>query len=417
MPQLQHIRFYELEEGEELDTPPFKPPLPLAPKPAYSVPVKSDSEPKQNTSPAYISLAAAYVAAHQSYAERNSLELGSSFNSPLSLCAIDCEMCETASGMELTRFSLVSIPHGVLIDTLVQPPIPIVNYWTEFSGIDESSLSGVTTTIEDIHALLRNYNVISPDTIVVGHSIDSDLRAARLIHEFVVDTSIIYHHDKGYPHKHSLKYLSQKYLGKSIQIGDRGHNSVEDAIATIELAVLNLSNKEAIASSWVKTEKTNLYLSTFSTPNIEASGPSSQGLVRSEKFEYPEFVTFCSDNIEDCNGQPLNASGRYALGYKPESNVHFAMEYARRFLQRNNSIHGTSESTSSIFRYVCTKNSTESLLRCQQYWKTQIQSEEKRLLMWLNLRLDISSINTQGLLYSFVLKIIRNIFNFRFLSN
>lgn len=387
-----------MEEGEELeDIHSFKPPPPSVPKPTSAGPIKSFSD-QTSASAAYLSLAAAYVAAHQSYIQGRGTELHtivSDYNTPLSLCAIDCEMCETANGLELTRFSLVSIPHGVLIDTLVQPPAPIINYWTEFSGINENALNGVTTTLADIHALLRNYNIISPDTIVVGHSIDSDLRAARLIHEFVVDTSILFHHDKGYPHKHSLKYLSQKYLGKGIQVGDRGHNSIEDAITTMELAVWCLSNNEVVSSSWVRSEKLNLLSSVFSTPRVDntyevSNSSSAEAVVNEDKFE---FAVFSSDSSVDYNKSTLIPSGRYASGYKPESNAYFAIEYARLLSAKN------IVSTESIFRCICSKTSMDSLLQCQHYWKSEIQSinEEKKVLMYLDLRLDSPQLNSKGI--------------------
>lgn len=38
---------------------------------------------------------------------------------PLDLCAIDCEMCSTKDGLELTRITILHPIHGIIIDTLV----------------------------------------------------------------------------------------------------------------------------------------------------------------------------------------------------------------------------------------------------------------------------------------------------------
>jgi RNA exonuclease 1 len=161
---------------------------------------------------------------------------------PLKLCAIDCEMCETAEGLCLTRFTLISPEYGALIDCFIQPREKITNYWTEFSGISETDLENVTSTVGDLHKLLADYNIIAGSTVVIGHSLESDLKAARLVHRKIIDSSLLYPHEKGFPHKHSLKYLAEMYLGKSIQEGCKGHDSIEDAIIALELVAHHLNN-------------------------------------------------------------------------------------------------------------------------------------------------------------------------------
>jgi hypothetical protein len=43
-----------------------------------------------------------------------------SIPTPLEVCALDCEMCTTAAGLELTRLTVLSPVHGVVYDTLVR---------------------------------------------------------------------------------------------------------------------------------------------------------------------------------------------------------------------------------------------------------------------------------------------------------
>ncbi len=63
--------------------------------------------------------------------------------------------------------------------------------------------------------------LISPATILVGHSLDCDLKALKLIHMNVIDTAALFPHPKGVPFKLSLKSLALEYLQKEIQ-GDKG---------------------------------------------------------------------------------------------------------------------------------------------------------------------------------------------------
>ena len=153
--------------------------------------------------------------------------------------AMDCEMCTIEGGdMALTRISLVDWDGKVFLDEFIKPDKPIIDYLTPYSGITPAHLKDVTTTLQDIQK--RLLKVLTPRHILIGHSLNADLLALKLTHPFLIDTSILYPHPRGPPMKSSLKWLAQKYLNREIQKGHgtKGHDSVEDARACLDLVKL-----------------------------------------------------------------------------------------------------------------------------------------------------------------------------------
>lgn len=122
-------------------------------------------------------------------------------------------------------------------------------------------LSETTTTLYNVQAVLLS--MFNSETILIGHSLDSDFKALKLIHDVVVDTSVLYPHKMGPPKKRALKTLCIENLKRIIQengkmrvdeswslsnyffflLLDAGHDSAEDSVVCIQLIKHYLRNR------------------------------------------------------------------------------------------------------------------------------------------------------------------------------
>eukprot|EP00949_MAST-11_sp_MAST-11-sp1_P001779 g1779.t1 len=183
--------------------------------------------------------------------------------------AIDCEMCLTAQGRELSRVTVVDIDGAVLYDALVKPRNKIVDYLTAYSGITEQMLRDVTRTVEEARSEV--FRFIHRDTIVVGHGLENDFKALKMSHERVIDTALLYVHPSGFPRRHSLKWLARMYLGATIQTGS--HDSAEDARYALLLTksfILNEddSRSKGLAHMLDAAQKLGRKSAVVASPNI-----------------------------------------------------------------------------------------------------------------------------------------------------
>ena len=158
--------------------------------------------------------------------------------------ALDCEMAYTSFGMELIRLTVVDWEsRKTVMDRTVFPYGEVLDLNSRFSGIHDlsegirNSDGTVSPTTSFKEARQELFQLISDSTIIIGHGLENDLNALRLIHTRVVDTALRYPSFNPV-YRYSLKRLAFRYLGKNIQAGE--HDSSEDAIAAMDVVLANI---------------------------------------------------------------------------------------------------------------------------------------------------------------------------------
>ncbi|KAF0287555.1 RNA exonuclease 5 [Amphibalanus amphitrite] len=117
--------------------------------------------------------------------------------------SIDCEMCVTRSGSELTSISVLDESEQLVYGTLVKPDNPILDYVTRYSGITAERL--------------------------------------EMMHPYIIDTSVIFNVTGVRHRKTKLSLLSYMFLGETIQNDVTGHDATEDALAALRLVQRKLA--------------------------------------------------------------------------------------------------------------------------------------------------------------------------------
>ncbi|KAI8963751.1 hypothetical protein F5Y11DRAFT_318575 [Daldinia sp. FL1419] len=184
----------------------------------------------------------------------------------------DCEMGYTVYGLELIRLTAVSWPnYELLLDILVQPYGEVLDLNTRYSGVTpEDMVSAERWQPGDDHKPIVTptdskkpklklvpspkvardllFQLISPKTPLIGHGLENDLNAARIIHPTCIDSVLLYPHKRGLPHRNGLRMLMETLLNQKIQKEadentPEGHDSAEDARAAGELVRLKVRDE------------------------------------------------------------------------------------------------------------------------------------------------------------------------------
>ncbi|RYO85013.1 hypothetical protein DL766_008594 [Monosporascus sp. MC13-8B] len=168
---------------------------------------------------------------------------------------LDCEMVsvpfsEGANRCEVSELGQLCAVDGltgeILIDMLVQPTQRVSNWRTRYSGLTPAAMQSARFEGRLLYgwrgARTELLKYVGPDTILIGQDLQSDLFMLRLAHDRVVDTTIqtaeaVFGMEDKLGRIWSLKDLAKILLGTTIQVGENGHDCVEDTLTTREVAL------------------------------------------------------------------------------------------------------------------------------------------------------------------------------------
>ncbi|KAF4993767.1 hypothetical protein FGRMN_6241 [Fusarium graminum] len=177
---------------------------------------------------------------------------------------LDCEMAGVRDGnSEIVSICVVDLFSGqVLMDTFVRPREQIVDWRTNIHDIRPSTLSiaAVQGKVLDGWETARQelFQHINTDTVMIGHSIQNDLKALRLSHATVVDTAILTSDAVYGTGSHSgrcwgLESLCADLLKLRIR-QSKTHSALEDAMAAREVVLWCICYPEKL-NNWANRAK------------------------------------------------------------------------------------------------------------------------------------------------------------------
>ncbi|PGH00955.1 hypothetical protein GX51_05504 [Blastomyces parvus] len=247
-------------------------------------------------------------------------------NPTLTPVCFDCEMGYTTLGLELIRLTAISWPEGkTILDILVKPIGEILDLNSRYSGVrpehfinatphdtsstvsstvttspttqpdsqqtphpssDEKDTSPQSLPVVDSPSAARDllFQLLQPETPLIGHALENDLNACRIIHPTIVDTALLFPHPGGLPYRYGLRTLTRKYLKRHIQAGggEMGHDSLEDAKATGDLVRFKIGETwKALQRVGYSFEKGRLVVPPGGGVEHGASQAESSGILNS----------------------------------------------------------------------------------------------------------------------------------------
>lgn len=173
--------------------------------------------------------------------------------------AVDCEMVGVANGRdELARVCAVDmITREVLIDSLVVPTEVVKDWRTKYSGVTAAKMNEARANGKALDgwpvARAKLFEFADEDTVLVGHSLNHDLKVLHISHKQVVDSGVlvaeaVFGTGRRLLRQWGLKACSQELLGIAIQSSKNGHDCMEDTLASREVVLWCIKERKKLVA-------------------------------------------------------------------------------------------------------------------------------------------------------------------------
>lgn len=187
---------------------------------------------------------------------------------------LDCEMVGTVAGGrgqgrdrdrddEVVAVAVIDFFTGeVLINSLVNPQQSVGDWRSAITGVTPAIMSVAVARGEALQGRegvrAQLWQHVDENTVLVGHSLNSDLKTLRVLHAKIVDSAIltaepVFGKTKKLGRMTGLEKLCRELLGLQIRGGALAgggcaHDSLEDVLAARELVIWCLQNPKALQS-------------------------------------------------------------------------------------------------------------------------------------------------------------------------
>ncbi|KAG0417485.1 Small RNA degrading nuclease 5, partial [Dictyocoela roeselum] len=113
---------------------------------------------------------------------------------------------------ELGRITIINHKNVVLYDKIVKPVNTISDYRTPYSGLTKKGFRNAISFETMQNEIMK---IIGRNTVIVGHSLENELKAMKVYHELLIDTAHLFRSPDN--EKVKLRNLVYKFLKMSIQ--------------------------------------------------------------------------------------------------------------------------------------------------------------------------------------------------------